>query len=252
MTRRSSRWGSSVPATATPRHDQFEVWRTPGHVVEQGLWSARLLGGVTRPRRIADLGAGSGPFGQRCRRVFKGAHQLAVEIREEERPGLAWNYDEVIVGDMFDSVERLRRYAPQLVVSNPPYSVALAVLLLALSIVAVGGHVLLFLRSTFGSSAEAWEQLRDQPPTHEFSVAGRPNMRQGTGATGQKLGGDFVPHTWLLFERGHRPHHPSWERHPLPPLASEDLSWSVIPGSERPTPEFPSIYMPSGISDVLH
>lgn len=225
--------------------DHHEVWRTPGHVVEQGLWSARLLAGVTSPRRILDLGAGSGPFGQRAARVWPEATRMAVEIREDELKGLSRHYEQVLVGDMFAETAPLRRYAPQLVVSNPPYSLALAALLLALSIVAIGGHVLFFVRSTFGSAEEAWEQLREAPPVHEFSVAGRPNMRNGNNDKGVPFGGDFVPHTWLLFQRGHQPRRPAWVRHPLPRLAADDLAWTVAPGSEPVTPEFPAHYMPT-------
>lgn len=214
-------------------------------LVEQGLWSTRLLAQLgDRVTRIADLGAGSGPFGQRARRVWPWAEQLAIEIREEERTSLRRHYDNVVIADMFDTemVRQLRRFAPRLIVSNPPYSATLAALRLALSSVAIGGHVLFFVRSTFGSAAEAWEQLRQHPPCFEFSVAGRPHMRQGRNAAGDRMGGDFVGHTWLLWER--RPTSSACRRHWLPPLSSEHLAWTVPPGTERSIPKFPPHYLP--------
>lgn len=239
---RASRVVEPSRANADQRAEKYEVWRTPGTVVEQGLWAARRLGGIAKAPRIADLGAGSGPFGQRARRVWPGTERLAVEVREEERRHLRRHYEHVHMVDMFEDVSTLAKFAPTLIVSNPPYSLALAALRLALSVVAVGGHVLFFLRTTFGGSAPAWEQLRQHPPSHEFSVAGRPHMRTGSGASGNPLGGDFVGHTWLLFQRRPRPR--PCLRYWLPPLDPDDLAWVVHPGTEARTPEFPSIYMP--------
>lgn len=246
MSTAAARWArrARAPRPALSDLDRYEVWRTPGTLVEQGLWATRILGRVVRARRIADLGAGSGPFGQRARRVWPGAHQVALEIRGEELPHLRRHYDEVIVGDMFAAAAatRLARFAPDLIVANPPYSHTLAALLLALSVVAVRGHVLFFVRGTFGSSAAAYQQLINHPPVHEFSIAGRPHLRHGRAESGAKLGGDFVPHTWLLFERTAAPT-PCLRRW-LPPLAADDLAWTVPPGTERTTPEFPPIYLP--------
>jgi phospholipid N-methyltransferase len=242
--------GPRVPDPATAdglrtlaEWDAREAWFTPGSVVEQGLWAARLLAQVNA-RRVIDLGAGAGVMGQRVGRVYRGAQRLGIEIRPAEAPYLRRHYERHIIGDMFAERGQLARWGADLVVSNPPYSKALAALQLALSVVRLGGHVLFFVRGTFGSRADVWAFLTRHPPIHEFGVAGRPNMREGISAAGHVLGGDMVGHMWLLFRRARPSSRPRWPRELLPPLDTWDLRWRVRPGTESDTPVFPDLYLP--------
>lgn len=230
--------------------DLYDAWFTPPAVVEQGLHAARGAGVSAYPGarpRVLDLGAGGGIFGQVIKRVWPDAETIGVEIRKSERSHLRRNYDRYFLGDMFRLRRRLSRLGASLVVSNPPYRVALEALVLALQVVRIGGHVLFFVRSTFGSSKSAWRRFFiEHPPIDEFSVAGRPNMRQGVSAKGHAFGGDMSPHTWLLFRRTPPMGRPRWRRTALPPLDSQDLKWTVRPGTERSLPSFPAAYLPPG------
>ncbi|WP_096333986.1 methyltransferase [Nannocystis exedens] len=222
------------------------MYLTSGPVAEQGLLGARELYGI-EAQRIADLGTGAGVFGQRAKHVWPAAGRFGFEIRSAEHFA-ARHYDAGFhVGNYFaqDARRELRRWRPDLIVSNPPYTRARDTLALSLEEVSPRGHVLLLLRSTFGGSEDDDEQLRRTPPLDEWSIPGRLRLKRGTGRTGRPLGGDFVGHIFMLFRAGRqgRPT-PVWQRRLLPPLPSAWLGWTVRPGDEHEVEPLPREFWP--------
>ncbi|MDC0719424.1 hypothetical protein [Nannocystis bainbridge] len=177
--------------------------------------------------------------------MWPAAKSCGFEIRKAESFA-GRHYDSFVADDYFGAAARgaLKRYRPQLVVSNPPYTKARETLALGLDVVEPMGHVLLLLRSTFGGSEADDEQLRRSPPVDEWSIPGRLKLKRGHGRTGRPLGGDFVGHIFLLFQQGRQVTAPVWSRRLLPPLPSAWLGWSVRPGDEAFTAPLPHEFWP--------
>ena len=106
------------PTVLVPRPDTESL-------VEQGLDLLRGLPPTERPRRVADVGTGSGAIALALKRERPADQVIAVEVSPEalavaranaERLGLEVNF---ALGDL---VEPLTAWAPfDLLVSNPPY-----------------------------------------------------------------------------------------------------------------------------------
>ncbi|MCY0994682.1 methyltransferase [Nannocystis sp. ILAH1] len=208
-------------------------------------WAARLR---LRPRRILDLGAGAGVWGQRARLVFPEAEIMGVEIRRSERRA-ARHYDQMIWGDYLAprTLRAIGDFRPDLVVSNPPFTLARHTLLAGLDAVTrQAGLVLLLLRSTFGDSEEDDQQLRRCPAVESWDIPGRLHLRSGVNEAGDALSGDYVRHMFYLAGPWRYGAAPTWPRHMLPPLPSAWLRWTVRPGDEEKVAPLPSEFWPRG------
>lgn len=239
-------------AAERARLDDTESYFTSGWIVEQGL---RLVIPAELPRptrarealRIVDLGTGGGPFGQRARLIAPHAIIMGVELREEERPA-ARHYDEFLVGDMFDLREKLARFRPHFVVSNPPFTHTRRAGQLALDIVVPGGEVLFLLRADWGGAAKDWDWLLEHGPAHEYACGGRPSYRSRIGREDDEAVNDLQGAKWLRWRAyPFRNSTGEWPRRMLPRLPSAALSWTERPGTEAVVSPLPSIYYPEEI-----
>lgn len=214
---------------ATER-ERRETYLLPGDAAEQGLRGAAVLLGA-RPGRVVDLGTGSGVLGQRARTVFPGAERVGVEIRREEEAA-SRHYDRWILGDL----RRVRVPAADLVVSNPPFSLAVETVLVALdTMVRPGGLLLIFARKTWGESSAAATLLESTPPLEQWLVHRR--LALAEDEDGEASGSDNCCHVWWAWRAGRRRTRRRWTTRLLPALPSAGCAWTIRPGEEPDQPE---------------
>lgn len=248
--------------------DQHEAYFLAGWPCEQGLRTifpaVRALRAPGRPTAIsrseaarlerlvvADIGSGSGVFGQRVKLIDPSAYTIGLEIRDDERAA-ARHYDRWLEGDVFAAEDELRSARPHVIVGNPAFSLTLKKLQLALRCVRVGGFVLFIVRADWGQAEDAWDFLDAHPPLDEFEIGGRPQFRSGQKPDGEDWGTDWAGAKWLLFRRGHVGTAGQWVTKHLPRLPSASLSWSERPGTEiEPSPLPPAFWPQNMLEGVL-
>lgn len=213
--------------------ERRETYLLPGDAAEQGMLAIRAYLPLPAAPRIVDLGTGPGVLGQRARRIFPGSEIVGVEVRADEAHGAARHYDRMIVADYL----RADPGRARLVVTNPPFSLAVPTVQHALARVLVpGGWLVMFARKTWGESSEAAELLHLRPPAEQWLVHRRLSL---DGAAT-----DNCCHVWWVWRRG-APARASWTTRLLPALPSASCGWTVPPGGERITPEpLDRIYWP--------
>jgi hypothetical protein len=217
------------PTRRPKEWDRYEAYFTPLPVVMQGLRSiASLLPRVIDPGRgrpflILDLGAGAGGFGQVARDLWPEAELVAVEARASEAVHLRRHYDHVII----DDATTCRLPSADLVVSNPPFSLARRLAERGLDVVRPGGLVPFLTRQTWGDADDVEELLRLRPPAVEMTIGGRVSMAAACEDTKDHFG-----YQWLVWG-GPRPAGSPWPRLLLPRLDKGSLGWSARPGTGR-------------------
>ena len=207
-------------STRAPEWDAYEAYFTPLPVVLQGL---RSLATIVQPEVVMDLGAGAGPFGQVSAALWPEAELVAVEARASEAVHLNRHYDRVIIED----ATQCRLPSADLIVSNPPFSLARKLAERALAVVRPGGLVAFLVRQTWGDADEVEELLRFWPPAAELTISGRVSMAAAGEATKDHFG-----YQWLVW-RGPRPAGSAWPRLLLPRLDKQSLGWTARPGTGR-------------------
>ncbi len=222
-----------------------EVDPTPTGVVAQGLSTiaSRLLAQArgAQPPSILDPCAGSGVFGQQARLIFPGCRTTALELRDEERPWLRRNNDEVRIGDALQLVPSLRE-SFDLATTNPAFSLTPLLLPRLLRQVRGGGFVVLFGLNELGSRGATSRALwLRYPPREQWRVFGTIRFRNGINPnTGKPWGADMRSYSWWVWEsdgqgraRPYDPDDPTARRTTeLPALDTSCRRWSVIPGRE--------------------
>jgi hypothetical protein len=145
-----------------------DFYATPRPFVEASL---DLLPALT-PRRILDPGAGDGMWGMVARERWPDAHILGYEIRDVPWPAA---YASWTVGGA-DYLGMVRPNA-DLVIGNPPYSLAEAFVRAALHDLFPGGYLVFLLRLSFletqGRHKGLWKQF---PPQIVGVFADRPSF----------------------------------------------------------------------------
>jgi hypothetical protein len=206
-----------------------EAHFTPLPVVAQMTGS---LASVITPCVVAGLGAGAGGIEQAVGVTWPHARRVAVEVRPSERPHLERNCHAVIIDDLRSAaVARvLGRLAPDLFIFNPPFSLTLECLALALRCVRPGGLVACLTRQTLGDHEVVEEFLRTFPPTAELTIGGRVSMTHA----GRKC--DQFGYQWLVWTSTRRPDGVAWPRRYLPRLATSQLGWLERPGTGSDAP----------------
>ncbi len=202
--------------------DAYEAYFTPLPVVLQGL---RSLASIIKPEVVLDLGAGAGGFGQVARSEWSRAEIIAIEARASEAVHLRRHYDRVII----DDATTCRLPSADLIVSNPPFSLARKLAQRALAVVRPGGLVAFLVRQTWGDADEVEELLRLQPPIAELTISGRVSMAAAAESTKDHFG-----YQWLLWGSP-RPAGAPWRRLLLPRLDKASLGWMARPGTGRLT-----------------
>jgi hypothetical protein len=218
--RRPAKRVSAKRSSARPAEwDEHEAYFTPLPVVQQGFGS---FASIIDPQVVIDLGAGSGGFGQIAAQRWPNAERIAVEIRASEAVHLRRHYGRVII----DDVTACPLPAADLIVSNPPFSLALKFLERAMTVVRPGGLVAFLVRQTWGDADEVEAYLRRWPPIAELTVSGRVSMAAAGESSKDQFG-----YQWMLFST--RPG--TWPRRPLPRLDRLSLGWMARPGTGRLT-----------------
>jgi hypothetical protein len=226
---------------APERLKEFEVDCTPGPIVQQGFESYFWMLGTQKcqvlPKRILDLCAGSGVFGQQARKFFPDAEIVAVEIRKEERANLDRHYDEVHIGD-FREGPWLGHF--DLVVTNPAFSLFTDALSNGLEATTPTGVVMLLGLNELGTRGSASRQaFTKSPPLWQWRIAGTVGFRgPGTNPkTGKPWGCDTRSYSWWVWQRVadglKRWPHVGRAALELPLLGPRERTWRRRPGTEE-------------------
>jgi tRNA1(Val) A37 N6-methylase TrmN6 len=113
----------------------------------------------------------------------------AVELREEEKD-LYFFADEVIYCD-FLTMETDRRY--DVIIGNPPYSLAQEFIDKSLSLLSPGGRLIFLLRTNFLESEKRFKWWQDKIPSGLYTLHKRPSF------TGK--GTDATSYSWFVWKR---------------------------------------------------
>lgn len=208
----------------------LDLYRTHGDVAEQVLRGAQQLG--MDGDEFVDVGAGSGPWGQRLGFVLPHARRTAIEIRAEERPYLDRWYEDVRIAD-FRTVSFPNKV--DAVIGNPPFFSLTQAIYWAHRQVRRGGWIVYLVPAGYGASADAEELLRSLPPLYSLRIMGRLSFLTD--------GADFQHHEAFIWRTG-APIQPSWGTYPLPPLAGSSRGWVIPPGRERRPRPLPIEFWP--------
>lgn len=214
----ASRWHERDPEWVA-REAHF----TPLPVAAQAFLS---LATALDPQAVVDLGAAAGGLGQAVEVAWPEARRIAVEVRASERRYLDRHYHDVIVDDVLRPTvwAQVAAHRPDLLVSNPPFSLALEFVRFALAVVAPGGHVAVLTRCTWGDHESVEDFLRSRPPVLEMTIGGRVSMSQA-GRSCDQFG-----YQWLVWSATCPPRDSAWPRLLLPRLATAQLGWVERPG----------------------
>lgn len=223
------------------RDREFEVDRTPGPVVAQGLRWAIELAGIPTSSPLVDVGAGAGVFGQQYNAICLelGARRVpssfAIEKRREEIDALSRHYTHAYWGSFAEWCElelaKLQRGTLDTFwcASNPAFSIFASIVD---ALAPVLRAVLLYGSIAWGCSSEGAQLFEKHPPTACARVVGRVNHR-GPGLNprdGKPWAADQRDVCWWLWVRGQRPRR--WSCENLPELEQQQRTWKVPPGSE--------------------
>lgn len=136
--------------------------------------------GINPTDHILEPSAGNGAILSALR--SRGFHNriTAVELREEEKD-LYFFADEVIYCD-FLTMETDRRY--DVIIGNPPYSLAQEFINKSLSLLRPGGKLIFLLRTNFLESEKRFKWWQDKIPSGLYTLHKRPSFTgKGTDAT---------------------------------------------------------------------
>lgn len=217
----ANRW--HVCSARDPEWVAREAHFTPLPVAAQAFLS---LATALDPRVVIDIGAAAGWLGQAVEVAWPEARRVAVEVRPSERVHLDRHYQHVIIDDVLRPTvwAQVAAHRPDLLVSNPPFSLALAFLRLALAVVAPGGHVAFLTRCTWGDHESVEDFLRAHPPVLEMTIGGRVSMSRA-GRSCDQFG-----YQWLIWSATSPARGSAWPRLLLPRLATAQLGWVERPG----------------------
>lgn len=170
----------------------------------------RLSTLVGQPRRVVEPSAGSGAFVRAARAQWPSADLTAVEVRHEcELPCLRSGASTFASGDWCAWASRVAEgpWRADLIIGNPPYSLALPHVQAALSVLEPGGHLAFLLRLSFLASAKRADALWSKPGLRYLApITPRPSFTGG--------GSDNSEYALFVWRRG-------WQAMAeiLPPLA---------------------------------
>lgn len=115
----------------------------------------------------------------------------AIEIREDERENLEKLADTVTIGDFLQIETEYREY--DVIIGNPPYSMAQEFIDKCLDLLAPGGKLIFLLRTNFLESDKRFKWWQDKIPAGLYTLHKRPSF------TGK--GTDATSYSWFVWER---------------------------------------------------
>lgn len=189
----------SATCRGAERHD-LDFYETPESAIRP------LLPELGAPPRILDLGSGTGAIGRVLRESIEGGPFIqGLELDEkraalscwlsvDNRPLCSLVYDDVYVGDALGSAGPIIGSPHDLVISNPPYSLAMEFVQRGLELTRPGGITAMLLRLSWLSSQKRRDFHRDNP-CDVFVLSERPSFT-GNGKT------DACDYAWFLWGIG--------------------------------------------------
>ena len=114
----------------------------------------------------------------------------AVELREEERYNLIGKADRV---GIFNYLTENIPYKYDVIIGNPPYSLAQEFIDKSLSLLNPGGRLIFLLRTNFLESKKRFTWWRDKLPTGLYVLNKRPSF------TGK--GTDATSYSWFIWDK---------------------------------------------------
>lgn len=141
---------------------------------------------------ILEPSAGNGNIIKALReRNITGIAIEAMELREEERKNLEALADVVTIGDFLKDDTEYIEY--DLIIGNPPYSLAQEFIDKALTLLAPGGRLIFLLRTNFLESKKRFTWWQDKIPSGLYVLSKRPSF------TGK--GTDATSYSWFVWEK---------------------------------------------------
>ena len=139
---------------------------------------------------ILEPSAGNGNIIKALRDRGYTNHIDAIELREEERDHLIGLADRVGILDYLTDTG-LGKY--DVIIGNPPYSLAQEFIDKSLSLLRPGGRLIFLLRTNFLESVRRFEWWQDKTPTGLYVLSKRPSF------TGK--GTDATSYSWFIWEK---------------------------------------------------
>ena len=143
---------------------------------------------------ILDIGAGDGRWGQIAAELSGASRLTGVDIRRLPRPS---GFTDWFTGD-FLTWQRPAGGFFDLIVSNPPYNIAEAVIYRAWEMLAPGGMMLMLLRLAFMAGIDRFRRLWAEIPPATVGVLSRRPSFYGGGTNGT----DYGVYCWRKTESG--------------------------------------------------
>lgn len=194
--------------TVLPARREHDLYETPEYAVRQAI---QLVNddfseqGDWPPRRVLDIGAGNGVWGEVARSFWPDATIIGVEIRDTPKNDC---YDYWLKGDFFDWLGRLQMLERfDLITGNLPFGIVEKIIdrcwyLLRLPIDAEifqpGGRLGLFLRLAFLEGQTRRDNLYRQCPLKKLGVYSKRVSFSENGKT------NATAHAFFLWQLGYR------------------------------------------------
>lgn len=172
--------------------DSYDFYPTDPEFVESGLDLIPL----DKPQLVLDPGAGMGVWGKAARYRWSQAWITGVELNPNV-PGWRW-YDHNIHGDFLTHCwEAYPKF--DVVIGNPPYSLAEEFVTQSLCLLRDGGYLVFLLRLAFLESLRRYAFFRHQcPPARVVVCSDRPSFT-GNGQT------DSSAYAFFIWRKGYVP-----------------------------------------------
>lgn len=142
---------------------------------------------------ILEPGAGNGNIIRALRERGYKNHISAIELRQEEEATLKEIADHVGIFDFVDNAGKIGDLKYDVIIGNPPYTMAKEFIDISLSMLRPGGRLIFLLRTNFLESKRRFEWWQDKLPNKLYVLAKRPSF------TGK--GTDATSYSWFIWEK---------------------------------------------------
>jgi hypothetical protein len=170
------------------KRNKSDYYETPRRLADASLDYIRshyaVTPSVTRPTRILDPGAGRGVWGRAARAIWREAEIVGVD-RHRPRPSLGGYAYDKWYRCSYTTFERYYHYRkPDLIIGNPPYSLAQSFIETSLRLLAPGGLLAFLLRINLLAGQCREEFWQRHPLSRLVTCVERPSFNgNGSDAT---------------------------------------------------------------------